>query len=378
MSKFLKILLVIETGGAGSGRHVVDLAEALGKQGHRVSVVYSPRRAENWFVNEISALENVRVYIQPMHRGPHFSDFSAISRIRKIIRDDGPFDIVHGHSSKGGAISRLASLGTGSKSLYTPHAFITMNHTMSAGKRFFYGSVERLLAPLADAIVCVSSAEHEHAAALKIPQRLLKTVPNGLRPLADENRPAIRAELGLKPTDVVIGFVGRLDLQKAVDRLIRAFAETAQQHPNARLVIVGQGAEEQRLRTLADTTGVAGRIVWTGPASGAKMMAAFDLFALPSIYEAFPYVLIEAAFRGLPIIATSVGGTAELVHDDYNGKIVTSHDATAFAIELNRIVGESDMRRRMGEASRELGKGFTVDVMASRTLALYKGLVSPS
>ncbi|MGB5347191.1 MAG: glycosyltransferase [Woeseia sp.] len=374
MKNYLKILLVIETGGAGSGRHVVDLARALSSQGHRVSVVYSPRRADSWFVNEIAALDNVRVYIQPMQRGPHFSDFAAIARVRRIISDDGPFDIVHGHSSKGGAISRLAACRTGSKSLYTPHAFITMNHTMSAAKRFFYGSIERLLAPFADAVICVSSAEYDHALSLKISRRVLRTVPNGLRPLAEENRADIRAELGLNADDVAIGFVGRLDPQKAVDMLILAFAETAKQHANARLVIVGQGADEPALRQLADSTGAADRIVWTGPASGARLMAAFDLLAMPSLYEAFPYVLIEAAFRGLPIVATAVGGTAELVHDDYNGKIVAQRDPAGLAVELGRLVSDEQKRQRYGAASKELGKNFTVEVMAANTLALYREL----
>ncbi len=370
----LNILLVIETGGAGSGRHVVDLASELVDRGHRVSVIYSELRAEPWFDTELAEVGNVAVYRQPMRRGPHLSDFGAIREVRGIIRKNGPFDIVHGHSSKAGAISRLAAWRTGCKSLYTPHALVTMNSKLPALNRFVYGSIERILAPVSDVIICVSSAEYDHAVSLGIAPGRLKIVPNGLRPLPDADRSSVRDELGLLPEHVAIGFVGRLEPQKAVDTLIHAFASFARTESNARLVIVGEGQEETELRRCAQEAGVSGQILWTGAANGPRMMAGFDIFALPSIFEAFPYVLIEAAFRGLPIVSTAVGGTAELVHDGYNGRVVPLGDVPAFAAALQELVHDDEIRERLGAASQELGKKFTVEEMATKTIEIYEEL----
>ena len=367
---------MIETGGAGAGRHVIDLARALSSEGHRLSIVYSARQAEPWFVSAVAGLKDVRSYCQPMHHQPRPSDIHAVRRIRKIVLRDGPFDIIHGHSSKGGAIARFAAMRTSCKTLYTPHAFVTMNATLPVAKRYCYGVIERLLATVTDALICVSSAEYDHAISLGIAPRRLRTIPNGLFPLPDVDRSMVRSELGLHEEHAVIGFVGRLESQKAVDRLIAAFAIVAKAQPSARLVIVGHGSTEQVLRQQAANLGISNRIVWTGSVNGARMMAAFDVFALSSIYEAFPYVFIEAALCGLPIVSTDVGGTTELVHTGKNGSVIAIGDVPRFAAALNALISDPTMRSQFGAASRELGKNFTARVMADRTLELYKELVS--
>ncbi len=378
MTRSLRILHVIETGGAGSGRHVIDLTRALAAKGHQIGIIYSALRIEPWFESAIAELRNVRSYSVPMRRRPHFSDLSAVRRIRRIIRHDGPFDIVHGHSSKGGAIARFAAVGTGCKVFYTPHAFVTMNVTLPGSKRFFYVWTEKFLAHLTDMLICVSSTEYDHAMSLGIARRRLQKVPNGLNPLPDVDRRTVREELDLRPEHVAIGFVGRLEAQKAVNVLISAFAECAQVQPSARLVIVGQGSDEQVLRQQAGQFGVADRIIWAGPANGARLMAGFDIYALSSIYEAFPYVLIEAAFRSLPIAATDVGGTRELVHDGVNGFVTAPGDIGGFAASLNTLVGDAATRKRLGAESCRLGENFTADAMAKKTLALYQELVLPN
>lgn len=372
----LQILFVIETGGAGSGRHVIDLASALARDGHRIGIIYSTLRSEPWFESEIGKLDNVDTYCLPMHREPHRSDFRMVREIRNIIREEGPFDIVHGHSSKAGALCRLAAIGTGCKTVYTPHAFVTMNYCLPRLKRLFYQLIELTLAPLADAIICVSSAEFDHAKSQGIASKRLRVVPNGLRPLAHADRISVREELGLKPEHIVVGFVGRLDPQKAVNILISAFSIIAKEVSEARLLIVGQGQDEGALRQLAESEGAAERIIWAGPANGARMMVAFDIFAMSSIYEAFPYVLIEAAFRALPIISTDVGGTKELVLDNYNGRVVSRGDVSGLADALLELVTEGSVRASMSAASLALAESFTVEKMVANTLDVYYELVA--
>lgn len=376
MTKSLRILFVIETGGGGSGRHVIDIARAFADQGHAVSIAYSPEQAEDWFQAAVSALEGVRSYCQQMRHAPHISDIAAIRGVRKIIQRDGPFDIVHGHSSKGGAIARIAALRTRTKVLYTPHAFVTLNALLPRSKRIMYGLIEKLLVNLADALICVSSAEYEHAVSMGIETSRLRLIPNGLDPLPNFDRSAVRKELGLNPEHIAIGFVGRLVPQKAVDHLIAAFAIVGAAIPQARLIIVGDGGQEAQLRKQAADLGLSESIVWAGSQNGARLMTAFDIYALSSIYEAFPYVLIEAALHGLPIVATRVGGTAELVHEGRNGALAPIGDVPAFAGALMKLVEDQATRERLGTESAILGKSFTADAMASRTLELYRDLLA--
>ena len=377
MATVLNILLVIETGGAGSGRHVVDLATKFSESGHRVSVIYSALRAESWFEEALSTLPLVTVYRQAMRRAPHISDITSVWNIRRILRSKGPFDIIHGHSSKAGALSRLAAFGTSCPAVYTPHAFATMNQGSPAIMRYIYGRVEKWLSSITDALICVSSAEFDHAVELGLRSDCLRTIPNGARPLPAADRATVRAELGLDSDEVAIGFVGRLEPQKAVDDLISAFAILARTHSNVRLVIIGDGHCEPSLRQHAISSGVSDQIIWTGPLDGARAMAGLDIFALSSIYEGFPYVLIEAAFRGLPIIATAVGGTDELVHDGVNGRVVGINDVTAFGAALQSLANDNELRERMARASLEMSKQFTAEKMAERTLEMYQALLSP-
>lgn len=376
MTKTLNILLVIETGGAGSGRHVVDLATKFSEKGHHVSVIYSALRAESWFEEALSTLPLVTVYRQAMRRAPHVSDVSSVRNIRKILRSKGPFDIIHGHSSKAGALSRLAALGTGCRAVYTPHAFATMNQESPAVMRYIYGRVEKWLSSITDALICVSSAEFDHAVELGLRSNCLRTIPNGARPLPAADRTTVRSELGLDSDEVAIGFVGRLEPQKAVDDLISAFAILARARSNVRLVIIGDGNCEPSLRQHAISSGVSDQIIWTGPLDGARAMAGLDIFALSSIYEGFPYVLIEAAFRGLPIVATAVGGTSELVHDGVNGRVVGINDVAAFGAALQNLVEDTELRERMARASLQMSEQFTAEKMAERTLEMYQGLIS--
>src|SRR5690348_13929293 len=107
----LRILQVVAAPGHGSGRQVINLAEELRDLGHEVHVIYSPLRISPDFRARLEALRDVKRAAIPMLRPLHPSDIRAALAIRAYIRENGPFDIVHGHSSKGGALARIAALG---------------------------------------------------------------------------------------------------------------------------------------------------------------------------------------------------------------------------------------------------------------------------
>jgi glycosyltransferase involved in cell wall biosynthesis len=373
----LRILLLLENAGAGSGRHVIDLARGLSVRGHDVTLLYSQSRLEDWFERELRASPAVRRATLPMRPGLGPADASTIVAVRRFIQNNGPFDVIHGHSSKAGALARLGGWKTPGVKVYTPHAFYTLGSPAGSATGWFYASLERVLARLCDGIICVSTAEGRHAESrLAISPMKLFVVPNGLDPLPPGDRMYMRARLGLEDANFCIGFVGRLARQKAVHRLLEAFAAVYAANAHARLVIVGDGSDADSLKRLGEQLGLAEAVTWTGAADGIEMMSAFDLFAMPSLYEAFPYVLLEAMHRGLPILATRVGGVDELVREDVNGHVVEQGDVHAYAQRLAERVADPAGSRRMGAASRQIVAGFDLDAMVNGTAAVYRALLA--
>jgi glycosyltransferase involved in cell wall biosynthesis len=206
-----------------------------------------------------------------------------------------------------------------------------------------YGLIERLLAARSSAIICVSEQEQQHAERLGIPGAKLRVVHNGIAgvPLAD--RANARSAFGIAENEICIGTVARLAPQKAIDRLITAFGLIWHTQPNLRLVIVGEGPDREALQALAGELGVSDRIRWLG---------ALPQSALAERYRrastSFPYVLLEAAWRGLPIVMADTGGAGIVVRDGDNGYVCRQNDLEFIAARLNELVRNRELRSRMG------------------------------
>ncbi len=133
----LRLLEVLEPSGGGSGRHFIDLCRGMHLRGHHVEAVYSPVRAEEGFIRELRAVGLPAVHAVNMKRAPGPSDIPAFLALRRIMRHHGPFDIIHGHSSKAGALTRLRLPGRHVPRIYTPHAFRTLDPTLGAAAGWF-------------------------------------------------------------------------------------------------------------------------------------------------------------------------------------------------------------------------------------------------
>ena len=302
----MRILQVIEPSGGGSGRHVVDLSAALIDAGHSVALAYSPLRAEPRFEVEVAALPFTAVERLTMCRAVGPWDISALKALHRLIARFGPFEILHGHSAKAGALVRLAH-APGAARIYTPHALPMMG---AAGlPRVAAGVAECALAHAStDAVVAVSTEEAAVARRWGLPKDRLHVVPNGLAAPPRRDRAAARRTLGAPDDALIVGFVGRLCRQKDPLRFARAVRLARRSNPRLLGVMIGQG---DLAAALASEGGAAVRLL--GQADAREMMAGFDLFALTSRYEADAYALIEAAALGLPIVATEVGGTGRLM-----------------------------------------------------------------
>lgn len=366
----MRIAMIAETFTTGVGRHVADLVAELCRRGHQVHLLYGARN-DPALVREVGALPDARVVAMAMSQALSPGDFRSLWSLSCYLRANGPFDVIHGHSSKGGALARLLAFPMRVRCLYTPHALVTMTPGMHWAKKNFYRLAEWLLARLTDVIICCSAQEYAHATAIGLGRRRCVVVPNGLAQLRAEPL-GLRRRLGLPDHVCLLGFIGRLEAQKAPDLLIDAIILLHRRGAPVHLAIAGEGTLRAALEQRLAAAGADTLVSWLGPVDGRRLMTELDLLAMPSRYEGFPYVLLEALHCGVPVVATPVGGVAETNADGQCGIIVPHGDAAALADGIERLARDPPLRRRMAERARVHAARFSVTGMADRIEALYR------
>ncbi|MET0746883.1 MAG: glycosyltransferase family 4 protein [Rhizobium sp.] len=374
--KRLSMLQILEPSGGGSGRHFLDLCRLMQHRGHAVTAIYSPVRAEEAFVEELEGMGLDAVHPVGMKRALGPADLGAWLEIRKIIAKHGPFDLIHGHSSKAGALARLRLPGSTTPVLYTPHAFRTMDPFLRAKPRFAFASIERLLGTFfSDRVICVSRDEYDHAVSIGVPKRRMRVVYNGVARPPEGQRDAIRARFGIAKDDILYGFIGRLSQQKAPERLVAAFAKVAAVQPNAKLLMIGHGELEDDIRRRIAAAGLAGRAYLDGSIPGPVAVDAFDLVVMPSRYEAMSYVMLEAASGAKPLILTDVGGASVVLEHGRNGlKVENTDDPTELAAAMLSATRPETLKSFTAEAHRRRNR-YTLSGMADETEEIYFDLL---
>ncbi len=237
----------------------------------------------------------------------------------------------------------------------------------------------RILSRCADRVVCVSQAlldfcRNEHG----MPADRLRLLHNGIdigafRPLLGEARNRVRRSMGLAPDAPVFITVAVLRRPKGIEFMIRAFALLCRRDPDARYLIVGSGDDRERLEALAWDLGVSAQVIFAGMRDDIpELVAASDVFVLPTLTEALPTVLAEAAASGTPIVASAVGGVPEMVEDGETGLLVPPSDSEALAEACGRLLADPALRQRMGKAARGLAMDrFDLELHADRLCGLY-------
>lgn len=192
-----------------------------------------------------------------------------------------------------------------------------------------------------------------------------------------------RAELGIAPDEVVFICVARFAPQKAHDVLLRAHAELLRSAPRARLLLVGDdpfGDGRRRAEQLARELGLGERVLFAGIRRDVpRLLAASDVFVMCSLWEGLGLVFLEAMSAGLPVVATRVSATPEVVEQGVTGELVPARDASALASAMARLVGEPQRRSALGVRGRErVRKIFGLERMVEETLAVYADVLGPS
>ncbi len=371
----MRICHVIESSSGGSSRVVAGLLCHQLAAGDDVSLIYSPVRAEPIFTKEVAALQpQLHVHALPMRREVGLHDIGAAWRLWRLLAKLGPFDIVHGHSSKAGALTRIAGVALKTPVVvYTPHAFVTMAPDASR----IYGAFEWLAAWFCDAVVVGSGQEYRHACEiLRLPASRLQLIPMGIDLSRMNDRAAARAALGLPEEAFVVGFVGRMVAQKNPLRLARVFGCVASARPDLRFIVVGDGelcdafSRELRAQNVDDRTTLEPH------ADGHDIMAAFDCLVCTSDYESFGLIFPEALAAGAPIVTPPVGIAEEAVVVGETG-FITSFEAEDIARAVLALAAKPpEERQRMAQACRERARVFDVEMTSNRTRELYEELLA--
>ncbi|MDQ4091295.1 MAG: glycosyltransferase family 4 protein [Actinomycetota bacterium] len=367
----------------------MSLALLLGPQlrafadaGYEVSTASAPgpyvERLQAWGVRHIPLRHATRA-LAPHH------DVQALLELRAAFLAAQPH-IVHTHNPKPGVYGRLAAKAARVPVIVnTVHGLYAQPGDSWSKRTFVYG-LERLAASCSSAELVQNPEDLETLAALGVPRAKLHLLGNGVDlgrfdpSVVDEaDRQAVRNEFGAEPGDVVVGAVGRLVWEKGYRELLQAADIVRRQFPGARFVVIGPTDPDK-----ADAVGPAD--IARAEAAGVRFLglrhdvdrlyAGMDLYVLASHREGFPRSAMEAAAMGLPLVATDIRGCREVVTHGVNGLFAPVHDITALAAAIGKLVGDAELRRRMGEASRRKAVAeFDQQRVIDRTLGVYDTLL---
>jgi glycosyltransferase involved in cell wall biosynthesis len=362
----LVVLHVLEALSSGTSRHVVDLVRNAPEIEHHVAV---PARRSTGLTDE-SATEAIRsagstVHVIDMRRQPlTLANSRALPALARLARRVDA-DVVHGHSAIGGVLVR--SLPIKAKRVYTPHGF-------AQGRGA--AAVERLLGRRTDALVAVSDSEADLAREAGFaPADRVVAISNGVEPGRTPRSGALREVLGLPEGALLVGSVGRLAPQKSPLDLLAAWRLVATARPDAHLVLVGDGPMSQQVEAAAAPLPRVHLLRHLDDAASA--IADADLFLLLSAYEGCPYVALEAARGGVPLLLTDVVGNRDIVRHGTTGVLVPHARPDLAAAEVLRLLGDAELRTRLAAAmSARLEQVFNVHEMAAAHRRLYARLVA--
>ncbi|MEZ5461187.1 glycosyltransferase [Dokdonella sp.] len=366
----MKITHVVENlNRGGLERAVIDLICAQRARGHDCQLICLFERGT--LAEELEG-HGVPVHACEKRRG---FDTAAIGRLRRHLRDHAS-EILHTHNAVAHYHAVLAALGLPiRRTINTRHG---MGGLATGSRREW---IYRRSLMRTDAVVTVcESARRDMLERDAAPESKLVAIPNGIRverfdPSDEPSRANLAASLGLPAGTRLIGTVGRLNWAKDQSSLIAAFARVHERIGDTALVVVGDGELRAGLREIADKSAAAGRILFLGDRNDVdELLRGFSLFAMSSLTEGYSIALLEACAAGLPIVATDVGGNAEIVREDINGLLVPARSEDALAEAMIDLLSDPQRMAAMGKAGRDwvLEEGsFTT--MAARYDAVYAG-----
>jgi glycosyltransferase involved in cell wall biosynthesis len=283
-------------------------------------------------------------------RGP--LDWRVVAELARVCRRER-VAIWHGHDYKSNLLGLLLRRRHPMRLVTTVHGWV--RHTERTP--LYYG-LDRYSLRHYERVICVSEDLRDRCLASGVPERRCVLIENAIDAeyfsrAVGIGRDEARRRLGIAPGRLVVGAVGRLSPEKGFDVLIRAADRLVASGVDLEVLIAGEGDDESRLRALIDGLGLAGRVrllgFWADPRA---LYEALDAFALSSLREGLPNVLLEAMAMEVPVVATRIAGVPRLVEDDGNGLLVGPASEGELEAALRRLLDDDALRLRLGRAGR--------------------------
>ena len=365
-----RILHCLRSPVGGLFRHVRDLAGEQARRGYDVGILCDDQAADSLTEQRLVDLDaaiSLGVYRVAMPRGLGLGDFTAFRTARDLIQAL-QIDVAHGHGAKGGAHARLAGRALKAKgqhvtTIYTPHGG-SLHYKPGTPAGHLFVRLERQLMHVTDGIVFESafaqSRYSDYVGGANVHQQVLF---NGL--LTDEFvSPRMRGDA----SDLL--FIGELRALKGVDVLLRALAG-ARQTRDVTLTVVGDGSDRDQLTALSNELGLGEAVRFVGAKPAREAFTMGRCMVVPSRKESLPYVVLEAAAAGLPLIATNVGGISEIV-DGSDTSLIMSEDVAGLTAAINDVLAEPKSAAARADRLREVvAHRFTVEAMTDGICAFY-------
>jgi glycosyltransferase involved in cell wall biosynthesis len=302
-------------------------------------------------------------------------DVRALNALAGLLRDRS-FDVVHTHTSKAGVLGRMAARRARvPRIVHTYHGF-PFHEFQSRARRSAYVAIERRLGRFTDVALCVGAGVSVEAIrrGLVAPERVrtigvaTAAVPaEGPGPAARERA---RRALGVPVEGTVIGAVGRLTYQKAPEDFVAAVRAVGR--PGVTGVWIGDGELADRVRRMAARQPVVPVVLAGERADVPALLPAFDVFLLPSRYEGLPTVVVEAMACGIPVVATAVNATSDVVVPGETGLLVPPGRPDLMANAVKYLLDQPQVAQRMAEAARNwIGHRFEIDAIRSVLMEAY-------
>ncbi|HUW14440.1 MAG TPA: glycosyltransferase [Anaerolineae bacterium] len=366
------LLHVIDTLGLGGAeRFLVDLCLALPADRYQVIVSAvsgdGPRSGD---------LAQAGIELFSLQARSNW-DVVALFRLARFMRRRR-VDIVHTHLFVGGVFGRLAAAMAGVRARLT-----TEQNAYAPGRHppRWQMLANAVLARSTGRVVAVSEGTQEYLQRQeRVPGEKIRVLPNAIswpETSSAERVTSVLEELGAGDRTPILGTVARLTEQKGQRYLLQALADLRLRYPRLFCIFAGEGESRSELESLSRRLGLEEHVTFCGARRDvAIMLQGLDLFVLPSLFEGLPLALLEAMAAGIPVVATSVAGSSEVIEDGVNGRLVPPADVPALTEAIADVLGNDELGRAMAEKGQEtVACRYSIGAVAEAYGCIYEELL---
>ncbi len=365
MTRQMKVLFIanhLNVGGISS--YLFTLASGLKQKGHQVYLASSGGELEDKFIRA-----GITLIKSPLATKNEISPkiFFSFWKLRKVIREFN-IDLIHSHSRTTQVLGDLLGRVLAKPHIFTCHGFFKPKFS------------RRIFGCWGQKVIAISREVKEHLIIdFKLDEFKISVINNGIdtKNFGDFSaRESMRREWGGQ-ADFLVGIIARLSDVKGHTYLLQAMQEVIKNFPGAKLLIIGKGKAKGALIKETRDLGLGGSVVFIPEAKNTKdLLAAMDIFVMPSLQEGLGLALMEAMAQGIAVVGSAVGGIKTLIQDKLNGLLVAPADAPALAQAIITLLKDSRLRGNLGAQARKfIIANFSKEEMVDKTEIVYQQFI---